>query len=374
MSSTEWGGNYIKPTVELMKILSTQNKLLFVNSPYTIVDVYSGFTGKKQVNLKRALGFTNRLVKITPMEGAEAHLLTPPVGLTINFLSKGPLYKISLKINAWLVRKSVRKALKKLNMTEDLIHIVAFNPGMGLINGRQYGEKTLIYHCYDEVRGGNAWLKKHGVWLEEAFMKMIDGVIVSSRGLFESKVKHCPNCFIVKNAVNLSLFSQGFHKDKPKEQVIGYIGTLDDRLDYDILHHLFTNLPQTRFVFVGRILSQRGVAILKKYPNVSIEGPKPPEELPGYLKTFSAGIIPFIKDTFTKGIYPMKINEYLAAGLPVISTGFGDMREFEQLISIGDTKETFLEHCLDEIASDTPPKKHERRQTASQNTWFNLAN
>lgn len=373
MSSTEWGGNYIKPTVELMKVLSSRNKLLFVNSPYTIVDVYSGFAGKKEVNLRRALGLTNRLVKFTPMEGAEAYLLTPPVGLSINFLSKGPLYKISLKINAWLVRKSVRKALKKLNMTEDLIHIVAFNPGMGLMNGRQYGEKTLIYHCYDEVRGGNAWLKKHGVWLEEAFMKMIDGVIVSSRGLYESKIKQCANCFVVKNAVNINLFKQGFHEQAPEQQTIGYVGTIDDRLDYDILHHLFTSLPQTRFVFVGRILNPQGLAILKKYPNVSIEGPKPPEELPAYLKTFSAGIIPFVKNTFTKGIYPMKINEYLAAGLPVISTGFGDMIEFEQLISIGDTKETFLEHCLDEIVNDTVEKKHIRLHTASKNTWINRA-
>lgn len=374
MSSTEWGGNYIKPTVELMKVLSTRNKLLFVNSPYTVAEVFSGMVGKKKIDLKRVLGLSERLVKTTLADGGELYVLTPPVALTINFLSKGFLYKSALKFNAWLVRNSVKKALQKLNMKDDLIHIVAFNPGMGLINGRQYGEKTLIYHCYDEVRGGNAWLKKHGVWLEEAFMKMVDGIIVSSRGLFESKVKHCANCFIVKNAVNIDLFSQGFHEDKPNEQIIGYIGTVDDRLDYDILHHLFTNMPQTRFVFVGRILSQRGLAILKQYPNVSIEGPKPPEELPAYLRTFSAGIIPFIKDTFTKGIYPMKINEYLAAGLPVISTGFGDMLEFEQLISIGDTKEAFLEHCLDEIANDTPARKHERLQTASQNTWVNRAN
>lgn len=171
----------------------------------------------------------------------------------------------------------------------------------------------------------------------------------------------------------MELFSQGFHEEAPAKQTIGYIGTIDDRLDYEILHHLFTNLPQTLFVFVGRILSEPGLAILKKYPNVIIEGPKTPEELPAYLKTFSAGIIPFVKDTFTKGIYPMKINEYLAAGIPVISTGFGDMIEFEQLISIGDTKETFLAHCIEEIQSDTVAKKQERLSTAAKNTWANRA-
>lgn len=373
MSSTEWDGNYIKPTVELMKILSSGNRLLFVNSPYTVADVFAGLRGKKTVDFKRALGMTKRLRTITAAEGGEVNILTPPIGLTINFLPKGFLYRAGLTFNAWQVRRSVKKALRQLNMNQDLIHIVAFNPGMGLMNGRRYEEKTLIYHCYDEVRGGNAWLKKHGVWLEEAFMKKIDGVIVSSKGLFESKVKQCANCFVVKNAVNLELFGQGFHKEVPEKQIIGYVGTVDDRLDYNILQHMFTSLPQTQFVFVGRIMSDRGLSILKKYANVKVEGPKTPQQLPAYLKTFSACIIPFVKDAFTKGIYPMKINEYLAAGLPVISTGFGDMLEFKELISIGDTPETFLEHCIEEIQTDNTDKKRSRFLTASQNTWKNRA-
>lgn len=369
MSSTEWDGNYIKPTVELMKILSPGNKLLFVNSPYTIADVLAGIRGKKVVDFKRALGLGKRLRTVTPVEGGEVHILTPPIGLTINFLPKGFLYRAGLKFNAWQVRRSVKKALRQLDMQHDLIHIVAFNPGMGLVNGRKYDEKTLIYHCYDEVRGGNAWLKKHGVWLEEAFMKKIDGVVVSSKGLFESKVKQCAHCFVVQNAVNFKLFSQAYHNEVPEKHIVGYIGSVDDRLDHSILQHLFTNLPQTQFVFVGRIMSDRSLHFLKKYANVSVEGPKTPQELPAYLKTFSAGIIPFIKDTFTRGIYPMKINEYLAAGLPVISTGFGDMMEFKDIINISDTPETFLQHCIEEIAADSIEKKKKRFHIASQNTW-----
>ncbi len=151
--------------------------------------------------------------------------------------------------------------------------------------------------------------------------------------------------------------------------MVGYVGTIDDRSDYDLLHHLFTSMPDAEFVFVGRILSERGLAILKKYPNVKIEGPKMPEQLPPYLQSFSVGIIPFVKDDFTKGIYPMKINEYLAAGLPVVSTAFGDIADFASLIKITDDKETFRQYLLSEIADDTPGKRLARLKTAESNTW-----
>lgn len=373
ISSTEWGGNYIKPSVEIMKVLGTNNKLLFVNSPYTIAEIINHFRGKKKIDLKRALGFSDRITIVEPFEGSKIYVLTPPPGLTINFLPPGLLYKWGLSFNAFLTRIAVKKALRKLDMNHDLIHIVAFNPGMGLINGRKYGEKSLIYHCYDEIRGGNAWLRKHGVWLEEAFMKMIDGVIVTSKNLYKSKSPLCPACFIVNNAANYDLFSKGYHEDIDTQAIVGYIGSVDDRIDYDIMQYLFVNMPGAKFVFVGRIMSQRGLAILKKYPNVVVEGAKTPDELPAYLKTFSVGVIPFVKDTFTNCIYPMKINEYLSAGLPVVSTDFGDMDDFKNTASITNSREGFLQHTLDEIANDNAGKRIARQQVAKQNTWANRA-
>ncbi|MES2275255.1 MAG: glycosyltransferase [Bacteroidota bacterium] len=372
MSSTEWEGNYIKPSVELMKVLSSTNKLLFVNSPYTIAEVIATLRGKKSIDIKRALGLKNRIKVIELTEGAKVYLLTPPIGLTINFLPPA-MYKLGLGFNAWLVRLTVKRALRKLDMNHNLIHLVAFNPGMGLMNGRKYGEKSLIYHCYDEISGCNAWLRKHGIWLEQAFMKMVDGAIVTSKKLYINKAPHVPHCFIVNNAANYNLFSKGFHEGLTGQQVVGYIGTIDDRIDYGVMEHLFMNMPDARFVFVGRILSQRGLATLKKYTNVSVEGPKSPDELPAYLKTFSVGVIPFVNDTFTSCIYPMKINEYLAAGLPVVSTDFGDMSDFTGTVSITTTKENFLQHTLDEIANDSPEKRQARQDIVRQNTWANRA-
>jgi glycosyltransferase involved in cell wall biosynthesis len=370
ISGTEWNGNYIKAVVELMKVLSAKNKVLFVENAYTYKDALAGVSDKDKIDFARAFGLKDRIKTIQTDKGGTVHILFPPLVFPINFLPNGALYSNLLKFNAWLLRRSVKKALKRLDMQSELINFTSFNPGMGLMTGRTFNEKTLIYHCYDEIKGAPLWLSKHGLRLEAGFMKMADAVIVTSKGLYDSKKDFCKQCFIVKNAVKVDLFKKGFNKTPDhSKKVIGYVGTIDDRSDYDILQHLFTAMPDAEFVFVGRILSDRGEAILRKYPNVRVEGPKMPEQLPPYLQTFSIGIIPFVKDDFTKGIYPMKINEYLAAGLPVVSTAFGDIADFASLIKITDDKETFLQYVQSEIAEDTPEKREARLKTAESNTW-----
>ncbi|MES2265266.1 MAG: glycosyltransferase [Bacteroidota bacterium] len=370
ISGTEWNGNYIKAVVELMKVLSAKNNILFVENAYTYKDALAGVSDKDKIDFKKVFGVKNRIRTVKTDNGGTVHILFPPLVFPVNFLPNGALYNTLLKFNAWLLRRVVKKALKKLNMQNELINFTSFNPGMGLMTGRTFGEKTLIYHCYDEIKGAPYWLARHGLRLEEGFMKMVDATIVTSQGLYDSKKDFTKHCFIVKNAVKVDLFKKGFNSTpNPGKKVVGYVGTVDDRSDYDLLHHLFTSMPDAEFVFVGRILSERGLAILKKYPNVKIEGPKMPEQLPPYLQSFSVGIIPFVKDDFTKGIYPMKINEYLAAGLPVVSTAFGDIADFAGLIKITDDKETFLQYVLSEIADDSPAKREARLKTAESNTW-----
>ncbi|HEK22130.1 MULTISPECIES: glycosyltransferase [unclassified Mucilaginibacter] len=370
ISGTEWNGNYIKAVVELMKVLSVGNRVLFVENAYTYKDALLGVSNKDKIDFKKVFGLRSRIRQVQTEGGGVVHVLFPPLVFPVSFLPEGTLYSNLLKFNGWLLQRVVKKALRQLNMEEELINFTSFNPGMGVMTGRKFNEKTLIYHCYDEIKGAAAWLSRHGLRLEALFMKMADAVIVTSQGLYESKKDGSKQCYIVKNAVKVDLFKQGFRQEPDASKtIIGYIGTIDERSNYDILEHLFTNMPDAQFVFVGRILSERGLNILKKYPNVKVEGAKRPEELPAYLQTFSAGIIPFVKDDLTRGIYPMKINEYLAAGLPVVSTNFGDMSDFAGLVKITDEKEDFLNALKEEIAGDNAAKRASRLQTAESNTW-----
>lgn len=372
ISTPPWEANYASTTVQLMRELAKHNNVLFVNNPFTIKDVVDGLKKKKAVPVKKVFGFKERIKKLPVGNGRDVFVLTPPMVLSIQFLSKGFLYHSLMQLNGWLVRSTVQRYLKKLNMQRDLISIVSFNPAIGLEVGRRFDESLLLYLCYDEIQAA-PHLQKHGVWQEQEFGKMADATIVTSQGLYERKKELSGNCYIIKNAVDFPLFNTGFNPGIPQKAQVGFIGGIDRRLDYGLLEHLISSLPHVEFIFIGRIVTPDGAAILQKYKNVVIAGPKNIIELPEYVKHFSVGIIPFRKTEFLKTVYPLKINEYLAAGVPVVSTNFSYLDDFKNVARLAETAEEFKAFVLDEMAHDSVEKKEARRNFAKQNSWEHRA-
>lgn len=356
-----------------MKIFGKQNKILYVQNPFTLKDLLLAlFKKNKNFPFKEVLGLKQRMRTYTSEKNGSIHVLIPPLVLTINFLPRGFFYNKLLKLNGWIVRRSVAAYLKKLKMNEDLIHIVAFNPTLGVVTARRFNEKLLLYHCYDEIKEAR-WMKKHGPGFEEIFMPLSDAVIVTSNGLLEKKASCCHRLYVVKNGANVNLFSRAFTNEKSLRNVVGFIGNIDDRIDFALLNFLIESLPEHEFMLIGPVQEKNKEVQLKKWRNVTLTGSKPPEELPAYLKNFSVGIIPFQKNDFTKGIYPIKINEYLAAGIPVVATNFGNLDDFSGIISIAENKKEFKTFILDEIRNDTIQMRRKRQIMANQNTWENRA-
>ena len=368
ISNPTWEGDYAKTIVELMTVFSKNNTVLYVDYQFTLKDVLFTFMGKASAPVKRMYGLEPNLRQLRLEDNQVVNVLTPPPILPINFLPNGVLYRTLLKFNASLIRSSIKKALDVLKMNNELIVIDAFNPGMGLPNLRKFNEKLHLYHCYDEISAA-VWAKKHGSHLEQEYIPKVDGVITTSKGLYHSKRKLTNHCFLVQNGVNFKLFNQGFSADVPKKKIVGYIGSIDDRLDYTILTYLFEKCKDVEFHFVGRVNYSKGEEILKQYNNVKLLGAKPVQELPSILKSFSAGLIPFVKNEFTKGIYPLKINEYLAAGLPVIMTPFADLSEFNSTVSIAESPHDFYSKTKLEMESDNSQLRENRAKIAFTNSW-----
>lgn len=369
LSTSEWGGNYAKTIVEIMSVLARENKVLYVDYQFTWKDLFMSFLGKSHAPKARMLGFRKRLQIVQTADNHNVLLLTPPPIFPVAFLPEGGLYRFLLRCNGRIVSRAVRKAIRQHHMEKDLIHINAFNPAMGEVTAFKFGEKQLIYHCYDEIEAA-AWLKKHGGRHERVFMKQAHAVITTSEGLFRKKSPLTNRCFLVKNAVNFDLFYKGYSdRTHHSGKRIGYIGSIDDRLDYDLLEHLFKTLPDYHFDFVGRYDYEKGKKILQQFSNVTLHGPHPVGTLPGFLKDFSAGIIPFAINDFNKGIYPLKINEYLATGLPVVMTRFAIVDEFIPVASIAGNKEEFRELLVREIENNSVEKQKARVDFAAANSW-----
>lgn len=365
-----WDGNYEKSTVKLMSQLAKRNRVLYVEYAYTYKDIFSTWFGKQQAPVSRMLGYSNRLRKINLPENSFIHVLTPPPVFSVNHIKNSAKYRRLLLSNGKKIQKAVLQAMRKLNIKNPVL-INAFNPFVGLPMLGQLGEKATLYYCYDEINACN-WTKNHGKQLEEEYISKVDCAIVSSDGLMQTKSSLANSCYLVKNGVDFAHFNKAAdlrNKNKTADITVGYIGSLDNRVDYELLAYLAEQLTDVKFEFVGRILEKTKVAKLDKLPNTKFWDAKRMEELPEFLKRFDAGIIPFVKNESTAGIYPMKINEYLAAGIPVVSTDFAPFPEFGSFISITSGYEAFVQGVVENLCNDTPEKRKQRIALAQGNSW-----
>lgn len=351
----KWEGDYLKSTVQLMSEMAAWFTVLYVEYTQTIKDTK---------------GFKNGLLReVKVANGGKLYVLTPPSTLPINWITDNTLYDWGLTLNAKMIEKSIRQAMQQLNIQNPIV-INAFQPAYGVKLLGKLNEKSTTYYCYDEIAAAE-WCKKHGEEYEYAFMKKVNQVIVSSTALLEKKSQIQPNCFLVKNGVDLGIFKTN-KSQKNTIKTIGYVGSIDNRLDVQLLENLIQHFPENPFLFVGRIVDEHVFKTLNRFENVRFEGAKNSEELPEFINKIDIGLIPFKKNEFTRAIYPLKINEYLASGMPVVATDFADLSDFEAYI-YSTKKDDFIAQLKKAIEEDNQEIIQNRIQFAEQNTWKNRA-
>ena len=319
------------------------------------------------------MGMEPRLRDLTPDGGKSLHILTLPPIFPVNGLSAGGVYDQLAMVNAKRASRSIQKSLKMLGYIDPIL-INAFNPFLGAFLHGMLNVSAEYYYCYDQI-GAARWTYKHGPRLEKEYLSMVDGIFTSSHPLLEDKLQESHSGIVVKNGVNLSIFEQAFLPDPRHigKTVLGYLGTIDDRLDLDILFELLNSWEEAKLLMVGRITHPEVEEKLGGHPRIELAGSQQPHQLAAWVKKMDIGLIPFVKNDFTKFIYPLKINEYLAAGLPVVSTRFSDLSDFEEVIYKGETPEAFLNACQTAASEDTRESRRNRQTFARTHSWESRA-
>ncbi|WP_045463514.1 glycosyltransferase [Sporocytophaga myxococcoides] len=372
MALTTWDKDFVNTVVKMMSILSKQNRILFVDYEYTVKDILAALSGKQKVPVTRIIGLENRLRTVNTVYGSEIHVLTPPPVLPINWIKNDNPYRVLLKLNGNLVRGAIQRALKTLKM-ENPIVVNGYNPFFGLPLVGDFNELLNIYYCYDEIKG-DQWYHFHGPEIEKEYIKKTDAVITTSDALFKSKSPLHQNCFVVKNGVDFDHFNSIADlkiKSPHAPRIVGYTGSIDERFDYELLSYSIKMLPEVQFQFIGRVTNEIARMALKKYPNARFMGSRKPYEIPSLLKDMDVGIIPYLKNEVTSGVYPLKINEYMAAGKPVVMTDFAKIPEFESHVWIANNKEAFLNSLRDALYNDSVEKMKARIEFSKHNSWEN---
>jgi glycosyltransferase involved in cell wall biosynthesis len=363
-----WEGDYAKSTVELLSILAEKHRVLYVDYAHTLKDVVMGVARGSRVPIRRMLGLDDRLRQVTTKHGASVWVLTLPPILPVNWLPAGIAYDMLRRLNGTIALPFIKRAMNRLEMSDPIV-INAFNPFLGLPLAGKLNESLLLYYCYDEI-GSARWLKKHGERIERRFLGLVDAVITSSEALFARKRPAARQAFTVKNGVDAELFSgEADRTGRTVIPTIGYIGSIDDRIDYDLLEQVIPEFSHYRFQFIGRVTDEAYARRLRAFRNVQIVGPQPVQSLPGFVRRMSVGIIPFVKNEFTRNIYPLKINEYLAAGLPVVKTDFAVLPEFDGIVSTARSASEFSFKLKEEMILDMKERRIERVKFAAANSW-----
>jgi glycosyltransferase involved in cell wall biosynthesis len=126
-----------------------------------------------------------------------------------------------------------------------------------------------------------------------------------------------------------------------RHPTIGYVGNLRDRIDWPLISTLAQHRPDWDFVLIGPWEEQGVPTEIRTLANVKLPGPLPYEVGRVCLRLLDCAIVPHTKDAMTDAMNPLKVYNYLAAGLPVVTTAIGNLHSVQDLVTVADGAEGF---------------------------------
>lgn len=377
-SLSRWDAAYSSPSFSLAKEFAKTNRVFYIDHPFSLKDFVSRFKTPAIQRRKDALLWGKDIYTRVSELPERLVMVTPRITIPINFLPEGPLYDMLSRKNDELVFETIRRIIADFNVTK-FIFFNAFDPYFCRDFPPDIQPVKKVYQSMDDLTQVR-YTARHGTRLEADIIRKFDVTLATSRELRRLKSKYSDHVYFHPNAADFRNFQKSLSEDTPRppellpaegRKIIGYTGNIEVRVDYELLKKIAEQHPDKFLVLVGPITTAEHKSVgLLDYPNVISTGAKRIEELPRYLRYFDCAIIPFKKITLTRSIYPLKINEYLAAGLPVVATDFSeDIESFGEVIFIGRSHEAFVGLIDDAIASNGSEHIAARTAVANRNTW-----
>jgi hypothetical protein len=303
-------------------------------------------------------------------------------------------FKVIKEINLFLCVLFVQIFLLIKKMNKNII-IWNFFPHIQHINGYFFLKKTVIFDIVDYFTSPHKSTQKMLDERKFKLLKRANHVFAISKVLkdkyqkiYSKKVSIVPQGFDLEkysknenNARKSLIFDKYFKKINKEKKILGFVGGINDRLDFELLYEIITQHPQHIFVFCGPITEDENISghvypsrvrRLFKLENVVHIPKQNREDLLNIILNFDICLIPYdISLPFNKYSYPMKIFEYFYAGKPVLSTKIAELtkKHFNGLVYYGN-KEEWSNHIKFLINNQwSKEKRKKQRSMALANTW-----
>jgi glycosyltransferase involved in cell wall biosynthesis len=344
----------------VMRTLARRNRVLWLNSIGLRTPNLA--SGRDLAKIWRKLGGFAR----GPVEVEPGLWVYTPIVLPI------PHSTAAIAINRQILRRTLAYLRWRLGFDEYQLWTFVPNalPYLGMP-----GETLSVYYCTDEWSKFTYLDGERMAEKERQLCERADVVLTTARPLLERRLPLNPETHLSLHGVDHRHFATSLDPATPPAEelagirgpTLGFFGLIHDWIDLGLIEAVARARPDWTIVLIGR--ASVDVSALGRLPNVKLLGRRPYAALPRFCRALSVGLIPFAINELTRNVNPIKLREYLSAGLPVVSTALPEVQAYDRFCRIARTPEEFVAACDEAIRTDSPELRQARSRAMAAETW-----
>lgn len=361
-----WGG-LMRNRHNLMQLFARENRVLFVERRPHLKPTLAGFR-RGELSLAEVARPTVRRV------AENLHVFRYPVWAPVS--GRWPLRPLTRTIQS----AHFQSALRRLGLDRPIVWF--YHPEWLDLVDAIPSARLRLYHVVDEYTSYQRLTeadRRRIAERERRLIERMDAVFVVSPALRQAKQALHHHTYLVPNGVNYPAFAAALEDPSlppdlsaiPRPR-IGYSGLISDKLELETLRALAQAHPDWSLVFLGaaNVISQRAVweALLRE-SNVHYLGQAAWERVPHYLKGLDVGLMPYTQDRHSETISPLKMYDYLAAGLPIAAIDIPAVREMAAQVQIARDADELEQAVRQALADQSPERRRARQAEAARNSW-----
>jgi glycosyltransferase involved in cell wall biosynthesis len=279
-------------------------------------------------------------------------------------------------INTWFYRWTLGRELGRLGMSQTPL-LWVYGPHVAPLI-RDLPRNFLLYHCVDKWSAFEGYDAEFMERCEREICERADLVVASAEDLAEQCRRYSSNVHYVPHGVDHAHFARALEPGPLPADIadipgprIGFFGLFHEWVDIELIGQLADALPY-QFILIGA--GNQDLTALLARPNVHYLGRKPFKTLPDYSRGFDAAIVPFRMTELTRSVNPIKLREYAAAGVPVVSTGLPEVIKVGDIVRVADGFESWksaLQHAVADGAD--PVWRRQQSARVASSDWKAVA-